>query len=301
MAHLEALLAQPPGLPEPLAQAALGALEHWMTQMGLHPVGSIDSLRHELARTVDAEARKHDLVLAHTQGASAARQLSLLTGYLSTKPAPLFARRIAAAYPALWPQAKAAWHARQNLTHLPHRSTLFKALGALDQADPGQVASWLWSHAAEFDRFEIERILDQGTPEGILLMAAIAGVHGAESLSQPLLHRVMFAPDEVIPLAVIAAHLSPQAASQAFSLMLVETVMGNPEDPHNLWTPALARTTIVVRSLLPWLGSPIPEVTLDPAHPDAPLLEQVRQATWGAWHVWGGVLEAITSLRKSGS
>ena len=269
-----------------------------MGQLGLYPVGSIDSLHGELERTLGAEARKHALVMAHIKDAPEARQLSLLTGYLSTRPAPLFAGQIAHAYPALWDHAKAAWHARQNVTYIPHREALLGALRALDQADAKNVTFWLEALQVRPDRLEIERILDQGTPDGVLLMAAHAAIHGAEPLAQPLLNRVMLAVDDVIPLAVIASRLSPRAASQAFSLMLVETMMGNPEDPHNQWTPARAKATIVVRSLLPWLGSQIPEVRLGADHPDAPLLQDVRQRTRGAWEVWG---EVVTSLRKSGS
>ena len=285
-------------LSDAFQQATLDATAKLAVAMGVQPVGTPHTLVSELRRVKKLEDHKLSLILERADTSTPERLQAMMIGYLTTSPSPLHVDAMAAALPDAMASAREAWD-KQRALDVPARASLLEQARSEDPlSEPDRIEGLLEQTLAELDRPArlLKGILtDRDTdPDTRLLAAMLVGWMGERDLIEVILAIALSAPSDAQDIewyGVIAARLEPARTCQAFALLLADVSWGNPEEPENAWTPARACATLVIRTLLPELGSPLESFSLERFEMDADdELKHLPRRTQLLLERWGGLV-----------
>lgn len=291
-------------LSEETRQSAMDAATAVAKSIGVQPVGTLATLVAEVRRVKALEDRKLEIILERVESSTPERLQGMLVGYLTTSPSPVHAEAMAKAIPEAMASARAAWDQQRSLDFdASIKARLLEQARQEDAlADREGIADLLEQILQELDRPSrtLKGILeDQETDADTRLLATmLVGWMGERDLIEQVLAVALSAPEQdVCWYAVVSASLEPMRTCQALALALADVSWGNPEEPENAWTPRRARATVVARTLLPELGSPLEAFSLEEfestADEELKMLPRRTQLLLTRWR-------EITALKKKG-
>ncbi|MEC9443302.1 MAG: hypothetical protein VYE40_19585 [Myxococcota bacterium] len=252
------------------SQRAMDATTKVATSIGVRSVGTLATLVAEVRRVKALEDRKLAIILERADESTPERLQGMLVGYLTTNPSPLHARAMNEALPEAMASARAAWDKQRSLDFdATGKARLLEQARQEDAlADREEVATLLEQMLESLDRPSriLKGILEDSEtdPDTRLLATMLVGWMGERDLIEQVLAVALSAPEQdVCWYAVVSASLEPLRTCQALALALADVSWGNPEEPENAWTPRRARATVVSRTLLPELGSPLEAFSLE--------------------------------------
>ncbi len=283
-------------LGEAQSAAVMHAVERIARALGVRAVGTLTEATERARQRFVDEQRRRGLVTERAEDVSRDKLIDMLTGYLTTRPAPSFAAAMRRDYPEAMKAAEQAWASKRRLD-LPGREVLLaEAKRARPFTDLDACAEALanMTRHIEEPRRVLRGVLRAPNDEAILIASMLAGWLDARDFANAILTAMFEDGPYVDILGVVAAYLHPKGARQSFSLLLADVSWGNPEEPENQLTPERLTTIVTVRTLLPKVGSPLPELTIGEQLPEKLYDENMRTALKRldtAYTNWGALLD----------
>lgn len=216
-----------------------------------------------------AEKRKFELVCAHLEKASEERAELLIARYLDTAPAPEYAEKIKARFGKAWAGASVLHRAQAKALRADEE--LLELLSFRKEGSPesfGQAGEWLSRLAESIPDVErvVHRTLKEGKEGKELLAAAalslrldLSELMSRADLAGLLVVHVVRGSEIAGQMAAFAAKAEPELVQNVFSKFLVNVLLDKNPDPP-MEEMAERRAIVAARTMLPLLGSPIPEV-----------------------------------------
>lgn len=276
-------------VPDELEDAIGEALEAVLPLLGIRPYGPTFKIAESARRQLEAETKKYDMVVAKLQEVGEAEREVFVARYLDTEPAPMFTNRLERLFPQLVERVRADADGRFDDRLAGLEALGGRILQAYQSTEPDLVE--LLESLEGFD----ERVdlvageaLASENRETRLGGAALMCVHDLRDLLPAAFRRVFEGEKPALWLAVLAAKTSPERARSAFSTFVAEATLQNPDLPEAELTEQRIRALLSTRSLLPKVGSPMEEMTVEEV-PELVEDDELREIPRRADEIWNFV------------
>ncbi|MFU8802230.1 MAG: hypothetical protein ACNA8W_00335 [Bradymonadaceae bacterium] len=273
---------------EELARVIVALISAISPLLGFRPIGPLANQADHFRRRYEREERKYKLVAERIGDRSEDEVESMLMAYLDTAPAPFFLMRLRQRHEAILRRAEDALKDEEESW-----SEEVELIGLLEtcEGDPDMIRQELVPrlealHVGPFsDVRRLGRGLNSTNPKTRLIASAVAVYGGHHQLTAHLLEHVVHAHPHAPQLVVFSALLDPALTRHALSAFLIDVVWGNPEEPEAEWTPLRQEAALAARTILPRIGSPLPNVDkMPPTSSETP-----RQVEW-FYDLWQDIL-----------
>ena len=234
-----------------------------------------------------AEKRKFELVCAHVEKAPEERAELLIARYLDTTPAQMYAEKIRERFPKAWAGASVLHRAQAKaLVADEELLELLRFEGPWDREVKAEIKRGLEALAKEVPDVErvVHRILKRGASGDELLVSGALSLHldlselmSRADLGGLLVVHAVSGSSVAGQMGAFAAQIEPELVQNVFSKFLVNVLMDQNPDPP-MEEMAERRAIVASRTMLPLLGSPIPEVRY--RDEDAIQVAEVTRRAW---------------------
>ena len=299
-------------LPEDVQGLLAGVFPEVTRQLGISAAGNLLNLAARSRARLDAERRKSALVREHLERRrdDVEASVKLVRNYLGTAPAPIFIAEIEALDPALMTRARTELEEGLDLKVLIEDPVLLETLldppeldaTSAPDLDPEHPANALTARLTDcqarvdaqvgggpamVDAY-LRRAIKTGSPDAQFIAGALAAFGARLDLVADLLAIFLAGGARAPQLVVMAARIDPMVVRNALAQFLVDIAYQNPEEPEARLTAERTHTILSARSLLPLIGSPLPQ--MDAGHlPDTDEFAELRpipglvQRSWALW------------------